>query len=154
MRTYKQELQHLYKSEFIRSFAEIDPDTGEYKRDISEADIKTLYLCDGKKCGENHDCGECAHTSDITHALNFKYDGFGGYWEQPTINLAELEPLINKLVEVLPDLVNACIQHIPEYIEAKIAAQDPETVTDKCPFDDKPNCIYYPDGCGKCTYND
>ena len=72
MRTYKQELQHLYKSDFIRSFAEIDPDTGEYKRDITDADRKILYLCDGKKCGENHDCGECKHTSDITHAKNFE----------------------------------------------------------------------------------
>lgn len=149
MRTYKQELQHLYKSDFIRSFAEIDPDTGEYKRDISEADIKTVYLCDGKKCGENHNCGECSHTTDVTHALNFEYDGHNGYWEQPIINPAELEPLINKIVEVLPDLVNACIEHLPEYIEANRPATDHDLTS--CGHGNA--CPYYPDGCSKCTYN-
>lgn len=85
MRTYKQELQHLYKSDFIRSFAEIDPDTGKYKRDIEDADRKTFYLCDGKACGENHNCGECKHTTDVTHAKNFKYDGHNGYWENDAV---------------------------------------------------------------------
>lgn len=154
MRTYKQELQHLYKSDFIRSFAEIDTNTGEYKRDIKDADKKIFYLCDGKACGENHSCGECLHTSDITHALNFKYDGHNGYWEQPTptINPVELKALIDKLVEVLPDLVNACIEYLPEYIEGNKPVTDPETVTDKCPHET--DCTYYPYGCGKCTYND
>lgn len=113
MRTYKQELQHLYKSEFIRSFTEIDPDTGKYKRDIKDADKKILYLCDGGGCsaccGGNNEF--CKHTTDIKHAKNFYYDGHNGYWEQ--------------------------------------AAQDP----DKCPFTDMTDCAYYPDGCGKCTYN-
>lgn len=111
MRTYKQELQHLYKSDFIRSFAEIDLVTGKYKRDINDADKKPFYLCDGKACGENHNCGECSHTTDITHAKNFHYDGHNGYWEQS------------------------------------------ETVKDGCPFTDITDCTYYPDGCGKCTYN-
>lgn len=111
MKTYKQRLQHLFQSEFIRSFDDIDPETGKYKRDINEADRKTFYLCDGKKCGENHDCGECKHTRDIKHAKNFHYDGHNGYWEQS------------------------------------------ETVTDGCPFTDMTDCAYYPDGCGKCTYN-
>lgn len=75
------------KDECIKKWNEnadlINQDTGEYKRDITEADRKIFYLCDGKKCGENHDCKECKHTSDVTHALNFKYDGFGGYLEQP-----------------------------------------------------------------------
>jgi hypothetical protein len=30
-----------------------------------------LYLCDHKRCGENHNCYECNHTSDIKHAVNF-----------------------------------------------------------------------------------
>ena len=34
-----------------------------------ETDI--LYLCDHKKCGENFNCYECNHTSDIRHAINF-----------------------------------------------------------------------------------
>ena len=29
------------------------------------------YLCDRKKCGENHNCYECNHTTDIRHAVNF-----------------------------------------------------------------------------------
>ncbi len=33
---------------------------------------KIYFLCDGKKCGENHGCGRCRHTADITHAVNFK----------------------------------------------------------------------------------
>ena len=151
MRTYKQELQHLYKSEFIRSFAEIDPDTGEYKRDIRDADRKILYLCDGGGCsaccGGNNEF--CNHTTDVTHAKNFEYDGHNGYCEQPTINPKELEPLINKIVEVLPDLVNACIEHLPEYIEANRPPTDHDLTS--CGHGNA--CPYYPDGCGKCTYN-
>lgn len=30
--------------------------------------IHKLYLCDGKKCGEGHDCGPCHLTKDIKHA--------------------------------------------------------------------------------------
>jgi rubrerythrin len=29
------------------------------------------YLCDRKKCGENHNCYVCNHTTDIRHAVNF-----------------------------------------------------------------------------------
>lgn len=29
------------------------------------------YLCDHKRCGENFNCYECNHTSDIKHAVNF-----------------------------------------------------------------------------------
>lgn len=29
------------------------------------------YICDRKACGEKHDCGECRHTSQIEHAVNF-----------------------------------------------------------------------------------
>lgn len=85
MRTYKQLIQHLWQSDFIRSFAEIDPGTGKYKRDITDADIKIFYLCDGEKC-ENCTQGKtvdlCGHTTDVRHAKNFKYDGFAGFWEQ------------------------------------------------------------------------
>lgn len=34
------------------------------------ADI--VYLCDGRACGDNHECMECKHTSDISHAVNFE----------------------------------------------------------------------------------
>lgn len=29
------------------------------------------YLCDRKKCGKNHNCYACNHTTDIRHAVNF-----------------------------------------------------------------------------------
>ena len=51
------------------------------KRDMSEADLRIVYLCDRKKCGDNHDCGDCNHTFDITHAINFKYVGLNSYIE-------------------------------------------------------------------------
>lgn len=152
MRTYKQRLNHLMQSEFIRSFDEYDPVTGIYKRDIEGANAKTFYLCDGKACSKNHNCGECSHTTDVTHAKNFKYDEFGGYWEQPTITLKDIEPLINEIIKILPDIVNKGIEHLPEFIEANRPATDPETVKDNCPFENKTDCSYYPDGCGKCTY--
>lgn len=30
-----------------------------------------FYLCDREKCGENHNCYLCNHTTDIRHAVNF-----------------------------------------------------------------------------------
>jgi hypothetical protein len=37
-----------------------------------ENDMKDiLFLCDRKKCGENHDCGDCKHTRYVEHAANF-----------------------------------------------------------------------------------
>lgn len=73
-------LKHLLQSNFIRSFDEVNTKTQEYKRDIKEADGKILYLCDGKKCENGYI--ECQHTTDITHAKNFEYDGGGRYWEK------------------------------------------------------------------------
>ncbi len=34
--------------------------------------MEIYYKCDGKACGENHDCGECKRTSKIEHAVNFE----------------------------------------------------------------------------------
>ena len=79
--TLKRRLKHLLQSDFIRSFDEVDVRTKEYKRDIREADVKIMYVCDGKKCKRcSYDI--CKHTADITHAKNFKYDGYVGYWEE------------------------------------------------------------------------
>lgn len=33
--------------------------------------VDICYICDRKKCGENHNCYECNHTTDIRHAVNF-----------------------------------------------------------------------------------
>jgi hypothetical protein len=37
--------------------------------------IHKLYLCNKKKCGENHDCKECHLTMDVEYSKNgdFKY---------------------------------------------------------------------------------
>lgn len=52
---------------------------------------KVMYLCDGEKpdcekihCYKNMSDGLCRHTSDITHAVNFKkkvYEEHIRYWE-------------------------------------------------------------------------
>lgn len=35
----------------------------------------TIYICDGKRCEDCHPF--CKHTSDVKHAKNFEYFGFG-----------------------------------------------------------------------------
>ena len=42
--------------------------------------MAVLYLCDGKACEV---CSpECNHTSDISHAVNFKKEPGENYWER------------------------------------------------------------------------
>ena len=41
--------------------------------------MSVLYLCDGKRCAFCSE--ECKHTSQIEHAVNFKEDASGNYWE-------------------------------------------------------------------------
>lgn len=120
-------LKHLLQSDFIRSFDEVNVHTKEYKRDIKEADAKILYLCDGNKCKNGYI--ECKHTTDITHAKNFEYDGFGGYWEKSSdqsesVRERPKNPILSESVR-------------------------------NCPFEDKTQCSYYKQGlCGKCTFSD
>lgn len=53
------------------------------KYDIEQSEtIKILFLCDGEKCGPDHECLECKHTKDINHARNFKRDDTGAFWEK------------------------------------------------------------------------
>ena len=40
----------------------------------SKPNYDILFLCDGKACGEDHDCMECRHTLDVCHAKNFHYN--------------------------------------------------------------------------------
>lgn len=40
----------------------------------NKPDYDIVFLCDGKACGEDHDCMECRHTLDICHAKNFHYN--------------------------------------------------------------------------------
>ena len=34
--------------------------------------VHILFLCNGTKCGENHDCGNCKHTTNALYAKNFE----------------------------------------------------------------------------------
>lgn len=71
----RKRLQHLLKSDFIRSFDVKKLSTGEYVRDIREADKiiavgKVLFVCDHRSCER---CGgDCNHTHDVRHARNFE----------------------------------------------------------------------------------
>ena len=37
---------------------------------MKSKEIKVLYICDREKCADCYE--ECMHTTDITHAKNFK----------------------------------------------------------------------------------
>lgn len=55
----EQRLKHLLQSNFIKSFDEKDLKTGEYKRDIKEADELTIPKIDCNifdKCEIHHNC--------------------------------------------------------------------------------------------------
>lgn len=47
-----------------------------------EENHNVLYVCDRRRCGENHICGECRHTTDIKHAVNFEERRAGYYKEK------------------------------------------------------------------------
>lgn len=79
-----------------------------------EPDI--LYLCDHKKCGDNFNCYECNHTSDIRHAINFDLMEFprsffverkrtqgewmkqGIYFECPICHCGCMHTIVDKIV--------------------------------------------------------
>lgn len=93
-------MRHLLQSDFIKSYDEIYPRTGEYVRDINELDNRVrylehleerdnaaevaavpsllpLYICDRRKCDI---CSpECMHTEDVRHAKNFAIFGASGH---------------------------------------------------------------------------
>lgn len=60
------DLNRLLNSEINRCIEAIDN-----APTVESEPIDILYLCDHKKCGENFNCFECNHTSDIRHAINF-----------------------------------------------------------------------------------
>ena len=43
-----------------------------------EMKIHKLYLCNGKRCGEDHDCGMCHLTHDVDYSKN---GDFGYFFE-------------------------------------------------------------------------
>ncbi len=55
---------------------------------------KIFYICDKRACGNDCECLKCIHTSDITHAKNFKCVG-GAFYEETTKDLRKLARKIN-----------------------------------------------------------
>lgn len=62
-----------------------------YEKKKEEPEVPTiLYVCDRKQCKECKDF--CTHTTDITHATNFKNCGDGYYVEEePTTGSLEMK---------------------------------------------------------------
>ena len=65
-----------------------NPAKAERRIQELEAEVERLknatvpvFLCDRTKCGERCCYPDCSHTTDITHAVNFKYE-MGVYWEK------------------------------------------------------------------------
>ena len=67
--------------------------------------MKILYLCDRLKCENCHN--ECKHTSDITHAINFREPDFSDnktiYWEK--------EEGMQKSLDKIKEWLNASPEH-------------------------------------------
>ncbi len=65
--------------------------------DLTHTDV--VYLCDGKACGSDHECMECKHTSDISHAVNFeKIGGADKYFEMnQTTEQEQLANILNDM---------------------------------------------------------
>ena len=40
---------------------------------------KIYFICDRKRCGEDHNCMYCVLTSNPDHAATFQLDDFGNY---------------------------------------------------------------------------
>ena len=64
--------------------------------------MSVLYLCDGKRCAFCSE--ECKHTSQIEHAVNFKEDASGNYWEREK-GMTKDEPKHDR------DWIIGCIKH-------------------------------------------
>lgn len=64
--------------------------------------MSVLYLCDGKRCASCSE--ECKHTSQIEHAVNFKEDASGNYWEREK-GMTKDEPKHDR------DWIVGCIKH-------------------------------------------
>lgn len=93
--SYRARLKHLLQSGYIAMFDMKDPKTGEYARDIRDADTLveqlkknadnpagnlTMYKCDRRAC-KTCSYPKCKYTSDIRHAERFKLNGLGAFVE-------------------------------------------------------------------------
>lgn len=64
------------------------------------ADI--LYLCDGKQCGDSCPSTECKHTSDITHAKNFRNRFIQGLKSDIQFSEKERQRIIRNSIKKYP----------------------------------------------------
>lgn len=73
----------------------------------TNADI--VYLCDGKACGDNHECMECKHTGDISNAVNFERIGNNHLFEKE-----QQVPKNVLVVQVYTNLTSSDLKHFQE----------------------------------------
>lgn len=75
----------------------------------TEAKVRVFYLCDGKVPGCNKSScytngGECRHTSDITHAENFKPSFGGKFREQDKPDVVAYQKAFETMIGQVRDL--------------------------------------------------
>lgn len=89
VQTLENRLKHLLKSRYIAKFDEVNYATGEYVRNIEDADV--CFVCDKKACKVCHP-ETCKYTSEPKHAINFERDGSAGtFFEKLPDNLHWIE---------------------------------------------------------------
>lgn len=87
-----------------------------------------LYLCDQRACEHCHP--PCRHTEDIEHAVNFKKDPEGNYWEQNRL-LCILRPTCRMKADDIKNMSKLLEEQIrenhvlvvPDYME--VIGKDP-----------------------------
>lgn len=67
----KKALHNFFDGKVVDEPTYILRDVFYYIDNAPTVETNILFLCDHKKCGENFNCFECNHTSDIRHAINF-----------------------------------------------------------------------------------
>ena len=70
VQTLENRLKHLLKSRYIAKFDEVNHATGEYVRNIEEADV--CFVCNNKACKVCHP-ETCKYTSEPKFAINFEH---------------------------------------------------------------------------------
>lgn len=82
-------LKHLLKSRYIAKFDEVNHATGEYVRNIEDADV--CFVCNNKACKVCHP-ETCKYTSEPKFAINFERNGATGtFFEKLPDNLHWIE---------------------------------------------------------------
>lgn len=63
-----------------------------------------VYLCDGMACGYGNNCGDCRHTSDINHAVNFTQVSPGKWMEDEVMSEEEFEKLYQNMSRLFDEI--------------------------------------------------